>query len=135
MRVWVVAMVCLAAWAQEPKRPLDVLALVDGARALPPEFASDLMLQLAASPAVAETKWKRDLIEEAFLSGAHAQLPYRQRGGPTTDERDSQEASMAVKSRRRGCACGAGSAGGLVRGRGLRGAGTGAVRRSASGSA
>jgi truncated hemoglobin YjbI len=92
MRLFLSALVCVMACAQETKRPDDILALVDRARALPPEFASDLMLKLAASPRVAEKQWKRELIEEAFLSGAHAQLPYYQRGAPGTDERESQEA-------------------------------------------
>jgi hypothetical protein len=91
MRLLLSALVCVLACAQEAKRPPEVRALVDRARALPPEFASDLMLQLAGSPLMAETKWKRELIEEAFLSGPHAQLPYRQRGGPSTDERESLE--------------------------------------------
>jgi hypothetical protein len=48
-------------------------------------------LQLAASPLVSDKQWKRELIEEALLTGAHAPLPYQQRGEPSTDERESQE--------------------------------------------
>jgi hypothetical protein len=66
----------LAQAANPPDRPKDVLALVDQARALPPEFSADLMLNLAASPLLSEVKWRRELIEAAFASGVHAQLPY-----------------------------------------------------------
>lgn len=75
-----------------PERPKDVLALVDQARALPPEFSADLMLRLAGSPLLSETKWRRELIEEAFASGAHAQLPYpRYAYALSTDSRPNLE--------------------------------------------
>src|SRR5258705_7580002 len=71
--------------ADQPKRPPEVLALVDQARALPPEFRADTLLRLSDSPLIKETAWKQELIEEAFWSGAHAPLPYPQwgvRAGP-----------------------------------------------------
>jgi hypothetical protein len=64
--------------SDQPKRPREVLALVDQARALPPEFRADTLLRLSDSPLVTETTWKQELIEEAFWSGAHAPLPYPQ---------------------------------------------------------
>src|SRR4051794_39257907 len=85
-------------WAQtavdggaEPKRPKDVLALIDRARSLPPEFCSDALLRIVQSD-VTEKKWKRELIEEAFREGAHAQLPFKRRGGSHTDARWTHEA-------------------------------------------
>jgi len=78
--------------APPPKRPSDLLALTDQARALPPEFCADVLLRLVATGRVQESKWKRELIEEAFRAGAHAQLPYRRRGGVHTDTRQSHEA-------------------------------------------
>ena len=60
----------------EPKRSKETLALIDQARALPPEFCADILLTLAASPLIPDAKWRRELMEEAFLAGSHAQLPY-----------------------------------------------------------
>ena len=76
---------------QQPKRPLETLALVDRARALPPEFSADILLRLAGSKLIGETRWKRESIEEAFLAGAHAPLPYQQTAnGLSTDSRANQ---------------------------------------------
>jgi len=57
--------------------PKELQALADQARALPPEFAADILLKLAASPVASDAKWKRELIEDAFFSAGHAQSPYR----------------------------------------------------------
>src|SRR5262249_42213246 len=78
--------------APPSKRPPELLALTDQARGLPPEFCADVLLGLVATGRVQESKWKRELIEEAFRAGAHAQLPYRRRGGIHTDTRQSHEA-------------------------------------------
>ena len=47
---------------------------------------------LTATVAVADPvgRWKRELLEDAFHTAARAQLPYRQRGEPTTDTRASR---------------------------------------------
>jgi hypothetical protein len=87
-------------------------ALVDGARGQPAEFHADLLLRLAAAPHAAEaidgaaaaavaagadairdavTRWKRELIEEAFTVGAQAQLPYHRWGEANTDARASRQ--------------------------------------------
>ncbi|HLK62962.1 MAG TPA: hypothetical protein VKU19_05960 [Bryobacteraceae bacterium] len=87
---------CLAhvSGAQDNRRPTEVLALIDRARTLPPEFAADVLLRLSASKLMHQTSWKQELIEEAFASGAHAQLPYRQTVyGLATDSRYNQEVS------------------------------------------
>lgn len=76
---------------QAPKRPVEIEALVDRARALPPEFSADIQLRLAASPLIPETRWKRELIEDAFVIGAQAPLPYQQRGDAYTDSRPTVE--------------------------------------------
>src|SRR5215472_6645991 len=78
--------------ASPPKRPPDLLALIDQARAIPPEFCADVLLRLVTTGPIQEQKWKRELIEEAFRSGAHAQLPYSRRGGVHTDTRQNHEA-------------------------------------------
>lgn len=75
--------------AQVPK---EIQALANQARGLPPEFAADVLLKLAASPLVNDPKWKRGAVEDAFLSAAHAQSPYRKLG----DRRVSLDAVMSL---------------------------------------
>jgi hypothetical protein len=78
LRKFVLLLVPLfCAYAAVPK---ELQALADQARALPPEFSADVLLKLAASPLANDPKWKRGLIEDAFLGAAHAQSPYRMRG-------------------------------------------------------
>jgi hypothetical protein len=60
------------------KRPPETLAMVEQASSLPREFSADTLLRLANSSLVQESKWKKELVEEAFWSGAHAPLPYQQ---------------------------------------------------------
>ena len=79
-----------------PKRPLEVLALVDQARALPPEFRADTLLRLSDSSLITETTWRQELIEEAFWSGVHAPLPYLQ----WADQRSDSVATNAVLANR-----------------------------------
>lgn len=78
------------------KRSLEVLTLVDQARALPPEFRADTLLRLAGSSLVTEASWKQELIEEAYWSGSHASLPYTQRA----DGRSDSVATNAVRANR-----------------------------------
>jgi len=66
------------------------MALIDGARGLAPEFSADLLLRLADAPAIDDVRWKLRLIDESFLTAAHAQLPYPKYGDPTTDSRYSR---------------------------------------------
>jgi hypothetical protein len=82
--------------ADQSKRPPEVMAIVDQAGALPPEFRADALLRLADSPLIAETTWKQELIEEAFWSGAQAPLPYPQRA----DRRSDSVAENAVRQNR-----------------------------------
>lgn len=82
--------------SDQPKRPQEVLTLVDQARALPPEFRADTLLRLSDSPLVTETTWKQELIEDAFWSGAHAPLPYPQ----WADRRSDSVAENAVRQNR-----------------------------------
>lgn len=57
-------------------RPTAAVDLTDRARSLPPEFASRALLRLSASPVIPDAEWKTELIEEAYLLGARAQLAY-----------------------------------------------------------
>ncbi len=93
-RLTLLVCVTLTLMAQDRPRPAATLGLIDRARGLPPEFAADILLRLAGSGSIAETNWKHELIEEAFTSGAHAQLPYRQTApGLSTDSRANLEVS------------------------------------------
>jgi hypothetical protein len=87
IKLTVAALLALAGAADEelPKLPPETMGLVDQARALPAEFSADLLLKLAASPVIPDARWKHRLIEDAFEAGAHAQLPYVQKGGYSTD--------------------------------------------------
>ena len=58
----------------------DAQALIDQARGLPPEFAADLLLRVAASPAANDPKWKRGIIEDAFLLARSAPVTYPRLG-------------------------------------------------------
>ena len=60
------------------KQPPQAVALVEQARALPPEFRADSLLRLANSSLIAGDKSKSQLIEEAFWAGEQAFLPYKQ---------------------------------------------------------
>ena len=71
--------------AELPKLAPPTMRLIDTARGVAPEFSSDLLLRLASSKLITDPLWKRQLIEEAFAAGAHAQLPYAKRGEPSTD--------------------------------------------------
>lgn len=77
-----------------PRRSPDVLALVDQARALRPEFRADTLLRLAGSWLVTQSSRKQELIEEAYWSGSHALLPYRQHA----DDRSDSVATNAVRA-------------------------------------
>ena len=47
---------------------------------LPPDFAADILLKLSSVPLAGNTKWKRGLIEDAFLSAPYAQPPFQMLG-------------------------------------------------------
>jgi len=90
--------------AAPPRRPPETVALVEQARSLPQEFSADTLLRLAGSSLIQEEKWKRELIEEAFWSGAHAPLPYqqwadRQDSLPTRMVRANRMESLTLQSR------------------------------------
>jgi hypothetical protein len=62
-----------------PRRPFEIENLVNETRALPPEFAIDALLRIAASKLVADPDWKREILEEAFRLTSDLQNPLRQR--------------------------------------------------------
>jgi hypothetical protein len=63
--------------ASAPARPVEIENLVADARTVRAEFAADALLRLAESGAVADPKWKRELIEEAFRTAGGARHPFR----------------------------------------------------------
>jgi hypothetical protein len=50
-----------------PQTPHELESLIDLARAVPPEFSSDILLRIAGSPLVAGPNRKRELLDEAFI--------------------------------------------------------------------
>lgn len=83
------AVVCHAQ-TQRPALPAGVQALADAARALPAEYTADALLRLAASGAVSDPRWKRELLEEAFAAAPNARNTYKLRfaGEPAADTRE-----------------------------------------------
>src|SRR5581483_4328848 len=73
--------------------PPEAAALIDRARSLPPEFSADILLRLAGSRLIRDRKWKQEVIEDAFVFGAHAQLPYLQHGESSSDTRSARAVS------------------------------------------
>lgn len=83
------AILCLAAPDSKPGiRKLQSEALIDAARACPPEFASDALIRIATAR-VHDRKRKKELIEEAFRLATGAQNPYplRAHAGSLVDTR------------------------------------------------
>jgi hypothetical protein len=62
-----------------PRRPFEIENLVNETRALPPEFALDALLRIAASKQVSDPQWKREILEEAFRLASELKNPLRQR--------------------------------------------------------
>jgi hypothetical protein len=60
------------------KKSAEALALIDQANALPAEFRADSLLWIAESTLITDVSWKKELIEQAYWSGARASLPYAQ---------------------------------------------------------
>jgi hypothetical protein len=80
MRQLAVVILTMTAWcaASEPAR--DRLRLLgETARALPPEYAADLLLRLAAAASTREPARKAELYEAAFQAGAQAGVPLPRR--------------------------------------------------------
>src|SRR5947209_12563666 len=67
---------------KRPPRPAELEALVVDARALPPEFAADVLLRLVESGKITERAWQRELLEEAFRTAGGAQQPIKRRIAP-----------------------------------------------------
>jgi len=65
------------------ERSLELASLTANVRSLPPEFAADLLIAIADSARVAESDWKKELIEEAFRIASDCQYQISQRSvGP-----------------------------------------------------
>src|SRR5579885_2145329 len=58
-------------------RPPEIQSLADQARSVPPEFAAEALLRLAASDKVTDRQWKHELLEEAFRQGGLSQQPWK----------------------------------------------------------
>jgi TorA maturation chaperone TorD len=71
-----------AAQRKHPPRPAELQALVVDARALPPEFAADVLLRLVEANKITERAWQRELLLEAFRTADGAQQPIKRRITP-----------------------------------------------------
>src|SRR5579862_1041710 len=69
----------LAAMASGATRPPLLADLADRARSLPPEFAADALLRIAAAQYPADAAWRQEAIEDAFRLAAAAQEPFPRR--------------------------------------------------------
>jgi len=73
-----------------PQLAPETMGLIQEARALAPEFSADSLMRLADSRLVADSAWKRQLLEDSFRAGGLAELPYRKAGEANTDSRSSR---------------------------------------------
>lgn len=53
----------------------DIYQLVERAQSVPPEFAASTLLRVAASPALTDKTWKKELLMEAFRFGGMSRYP------------------------------------------------------------
>jgi hypothetical protein len=77
-------------------RDPQIEAFAADARAAPPEFAADVLMRLSASPKVVDQKWRRELLEEAYLLAYGAPEPYRRIA--TSIPIDSRQSAQARSS-------------------------------------
>ncbi len=71
-----------AAQRKPAARPVELEALVVDARAVPAEYAADVLLRLVESGKVTERAWQRALLEEAFRTAGGAQNAIKRRIAP-----------------------------------------------------
>src|SRR5260370_38702117 len=85
---------CRFAEAQEkPKFTRDVLSILGSVPLAPPELAADMLIRLAASPAVPDRAPKKQLFEDAVRLAGAAKYPFKLRGtGPNAGLTDSNAA-------------------------------------------
>jgi hypothetical protein len=78
----------VALGAAAPKRDPELEALADRAKALPTEFAADVLLRLAVLPRILDSDWKRELIEDAWTHTHAVVEPYKRMAlSPPADTR------------------------------------------------
>jgi len=65
-----------------PVRPPELEAFATEAEAAPPEIASDALIKLASSARIADTAWKKELLERAFVLAGTASLQVRKKTAP-----------------------------------------------------
>src|SRR5581483_5582462 len=63
-----------------PRRDWRIEALVSDAASLPPEFSADTLIRIAGSGRVTDRRWKRELLDEAFMHAYGAVAQYRRTG-------------------------------------------------------
>ncbi len=70
--------------------PVEVVLLLDKARAVPAQYGSDAILRIVQSSLISDAETKTALIEEAFQLASRAQYPFKRVGlpGSNVDTRD-----------------------------------------------
>ena len=67
---------CLFADSKERQKQFpDIYQLVERAQSVPPEFAASTLLRVAASPALTDKTWKKELLMDAFRFGGMSRYP------------------------------------------------------------
>lgn len=66
----------------ERERPIAIVNLISRSRSLSPEFAADVLIRVSQSNKVADKRWKKEILEEAFRFTEDAQNPVRRKVVP-----------------------------------------------------
>jgi hypothetical protein len=82
-----------------PPRPRDprIVVLANDAAALPPEFAADALIRIAASARVADNTWKGSLLTDAFFDAYSVGEAYR-RSTPQSIPIDTRQGAQLMAS-------------------------------------
>ena len=91
--------VAVLVWSAAPKAtPADERATVDElareASALPAEFAADLLIRIAGSPAIGDAGGKRTLLDSAFMRAYGAPEPFKRAAPPPQTPIDSRAGGL-----------------------------------------
>jgi hypothetical protein len=74
-----------------PRRDPALVALASDAAAVPSEFSADALIRIAGSAKVTDRRWKRQLLDEAFMAAYGAVTPYRRTAPTSWVPRDSRQ--------------------------------------------
>ncbi len=78
-----------------PKRSIEIESLVNDAYLIPNEFGADLLIKLNQSNLIKEVKWKKEILEKAYILSQEVQNPIKKRLAIYGTSADSREAFLA----------------------------------------